>query len=127
VLVAGEADVAFLQPAEALHIDLIAGIDQDVGNGRVGQQRFQGAQAEHLVLDVLDHLLALGRVEGHVLLGQETLHQDSHLIAQFRRRQVGHHLQVDPFEELPVDHDLGLLEAAVVGSLLLNAYRVGQY
>ena len=35
-----------LQPAEALDVDLVGAVDQDVGHGRIGHQRRQRADAE---------------------------------------------------------------------------------
>ena len=47
-------DVGQLQPAVALDVDLVVAVDQDVRHRRVGHQRLERAEAEHLVLDVAD-------------------------------------------------------------------------
>ncbi len=57
----GEAGLGFLDLAAPLDEDDRRGVDHDVGDRRVLEQRLQRPEPEQLVEDVLDQLLALGR------------------------------------------------------------------
>ena len=77
-----------LEHAVALDEDLGVAVDQDVGDGRVLEQRLERPEAEQLVEDVADQLLALGLVERLVLL-RELLVDD---VADFRLDLLARHL-----------------------------------
>jgi len=51
-----------LQLAATLDVDLIRAVDQDVGNGVIGEQLFQRTEPEDLVLNLFDDALARGVV-----------------------------------------------------------------
>ena len=63
VVVVAELDLGFLQLAAALHVDLVRPIDEDVADGRVLQQHFQGAEAKGLVEHLVDQPLTLHAIE----------------------------------------------------------------
>ena len=54
-----EADVGFHHAAGALDVDVVEAVDHDVADGGILEQRLQRAEAEDLVEDLLDELLAL--------------------------------------------------------------------
>ena len=63
VLGVAEAHVGALEPAEALDVHLVRRVDEDVGDGRIGQQRRQRTHADRLVGQLLGQPDALGLVE----------------------------------------------------------------
>ena len=62
-----EADVGALEPAEPLDVHLVGAVDEDVADGRVGQQRRQRTHADRLVGQLLGQPDALGLVERECL------------------------------------------------------------
>ena len=89
-----------------------AAVDQDVGDARVGQQRLQGAQAQHLVLDVAHQVAPLGAVDDHVLFGQQPLDHRAQFLAQPGVGQALHRLQVEAGQQELVHLHLHLLVGA---------------
>ena len=71
VLVVLERGGHLLEHAAALHVHLLVGVHQDVVDRRVAQQRLERPEAEDLVEDVAEDLLALGHRERLVLLGEQ--------------------------------------------------------
>ena len=57
VLIVAEGDVGQLEQAPAFDVDLLAAVHQDVGDGRVLQQRLERTQAEHFVQHFVADLL----------------------------------------------------------------------
>ena len=55
-----EDGVGELELALALDIDLLGAVDHDVGDGLVGEQRLERAEAEHVVDEEADDLALLG-------------------------------------------------------------------
>ena len=60
-----------LEDAVLLDEDLLVGVDQDVGDRRVLEQRLERAEAQHLVEQLLDQEVELARVERGRLVDQE--------------------------------------------------------
>ncbi|MNT33584.1 hypothetical protein D3C72_1695180 [compost metagenome] len=94
MLLVGEAHVGQLQPAAPLHVDAGGRVDQDVRHGRVGHQQLDGAEAQHLVLDVADQRAPLDVVERLGLFLQQPPDHGRDFLPQgvglegFERRQV---------------------------------------
>src|SRR5438128_2653714 len=63
--VVAETGVDALEDALALDEDVIAAIDEDVGDGLVGEQRLERAEAEDLVEQVVLDLRLLGEAQGN--------------------------------------------------------------
>ena len=101
-----EADRRRLQHAVALDEDLVVAVDQDVGDGRVLEQRLERAQAEQLVEDVADQLLALGLIERLVLLGQLFVDDVADLRLDLLAGHFVERRQVDKVEQALVQLDL---------------------
>ena len=68
-----EGDGGFFKDAAALDVDVFVGVDEDVGDGLVFEQRFERAEAKDLVDDFLGELVALGAAEGNALFAEELL------------------------------------------------------
>ena len=109
---------ARLEHAVALDEHAVVAVDQDVGDRRVLEQRLERAEAEQLVEDVGDQLLALGMVERVILLRQ-LLGDD---VADFRLDLLARHLferlKVDEVEQtlVKLDLELGMLVALGEGA-----------
>ena len=88
-------------------------VDQDVGDRRVLEQRLERAEAEQLVEDVADQLLALGMVERVVLLGQLLGDDVADFGLDLLARHLVERLQVDEVEQplVKLDLELGVLVA----------------
>ena len=104
-----EAHVGQLQQSLALHVDLLVAVHQDVGDGRVLQQRFERSQAEdfvqHLMADAL--LFGGGEQVGFLLHhGQDGL---PHFGAYAVVIDAGEGLQVDALQQLAVQGEFQLL------------------
>ncbi|OEZ92257.1 hypothetical protein JAB9_46270 [Janthinobacterium sp. HH107] len=123
--VVGEADVAQLQAAMALDIHLPIGVDEDVGHAGIGQQRFERAEAEHLVLDVADQRAPFQLVDHHIVFREHVADEDFQLFADLLARQALHALQVDAVEQRLVGAVLELLVAvarcALVRGIVIQA------
>ena len=63
MLVILEAQLGLLEPSLALHVNLIAAIDQDVRHRPVGEQGFERPQAEEFVEDIGDQRFPLEQTE----------------------------------------------------------------
>jgi hypothetical protein len=105
--------------AAPLDVHLAAGVDQDVGHGRVVQQRLERAEAEHLVLDVEHQVMALLLVQDDALFLDDALDQQRQLVLELLAGQALQALQVDPVE----DHLVHRLLQFLVG--LLRRFRHG--
>ena len=88
-------------------------VDQDVGDRRVLEQRLERPEAEQLVEDVADQLLALGMVERVVLLGQLLGDDVADFGLDLLARHLVERLQVDEVEQplVKLDLELGMLVA----------------
>ena len=99
-----------LQLAEALDVDPLVRVDQDVGDRGVLQEGLDGPEARELVHDLVDELAELARVErdtlGQNVVGDELVH----LLAQLRSRcslDVG---EIELVDQLAVQRHLGIDE-----------------
>ena len=107
--VVAEAAVGPVQLARALHVDVLVVVDQDVGDRRVVQQRFQRAVAEHLVLDVDDELFFLPHVERDLFLREDALDESAELALErflVERRRSG---EIENLDDALVDASLELV------------------
>src|SRR2546425_2254284 len=115
VLVIAEDDRRRLEPAESLDVDLTRGVDQDVGDVRVAQERLDRPEAVDLVQDLLAEPFAVTHAEGDRLLLDE--HGDRALqlrggLVHLDARQVG---QVNAVEQLAMDAELQVLVGPLDG------------
>ncbi len=97
-----------LELAAALDVDLLVGVDQDVADRRVAQQRLERPEAEDLVDDVAEDHLALGHAERHALFGDQVEQQRADLRLGARPLGRRERLEVQAVEQLAVDVGLQL-------------------
>ena len=97
-----------IELAAALDVDVLVGVDQDVADRRVAQQRLERAEAEDFVDDVAENRVALAHAERHALFGDQVEEQRADI--GFGARPLGRcqRLEVQPVEQLPVDVGLEL-------------------
>ena len=117
-----EAHAAGLEHAAALDIDAFVAVDQDVGDGRVLEQRLERAEPGHLVEDLGDEVVELLLVERQPLdqdvLGDQLLDVRADLVlGQLLQRR-----QVDLLDQPAVQADLGV-EQLVAEQRIATAWR----
>ncbi len=92
-----------LDLAAPLHVDVAVPVHQNVVHRRVFQQGLERPQPEDLVLDRLDQALALFEGEQHVLLVEDKLGGQRHVVGDPIFTDLAHPRQIQVFEELVVD------------------------
>ncbi|MNQ94448.1 hypothetical protein D3C85_1099660 [compost metagenome] len=101
--VVAKVHIGPLQLAEALDVDRLGPVDQDVRHRAVGQQRLQRAEAEHLVGDLLDDQLATGHADRRRMIVQQAQADLADLLGCLGRLQAVEQRQVHDLEQLLVD------------------------
>ena len=96
------------EDAGAFDVDVLVGVDEDVVDRRVAQQRLERPEAEDLVEDVAEDLLAFGDADRRVLLGHQL--EDERADFAFGALPIhrGQRLEVQPVEQLAMDVALQL-------------------
>ena len=74
-----------LEHAAALDEHVLVGVDQDVADRRVAQQRLERPEAEHLVDQLAEQRVALAQAERRALLGEQLAEQRADLALGARR------------------------------------------
>src|SRR5262249_26520693 len=97
----------------ALDVHLARGVDQDVADVGVAHQRLDGAEAVHLVEDLLAELLARALREGQGLLLDQLGGRAAPLGIRASHVHTSEVAEVDAVDQLAVDAELQLLVAAV--------------
>jgi hypothetical protein len=109
VLVVLELDARLFELAAALDVNLLRRVDEDVGDGRVGEQGLQRPEAEQLVADFADEPLAVGRGERRVLGQQEVFGEAGDLGVELLGFELAELGQVHPVDDGAVQARLHLL------------------
>ena len=91
-----------LELALALDVDVLVGVDQDVADRRVAQQRLERPETEDFVDDVGEERLALGHAERHALFGDQLEQQRPDFRFRSRAIRRRQRLEVQPVEQFPV-------------------------
>ncbi len=112
VVVVLEHDVGFFQHAAALDVHHLGGVDQNVADGRVLQQRLQRAQPEDLVHHLVGQAGALAGTERHAVLAHQLQHDGEQLLAPASVFQIQQFLQIDLVDELAMYRRLDFLLGA---------------
>ena len=97
--------------AVPLGIDLKRSVDQDVRDGGVGQQGFDGPQAQHFVLNGLDDEAAFGFIKRQFVRGNPVFGQRLELGAQAIGGHGFHALPVHERQDFLVDAGLDVVQA----------------
>ena len=100
--VAAECNVSPLQLALALHVDLLGSVDQDVGDGRVAEQRLQRPQSKYLVLDGLHDLCPRFGAQRGGLLFENFVGRIADLLSGLIWRNAGDQRQIETIQQLGV-------------------------
>ena len=116
-----KADVGQFEQAAPLHVDLLVGVDQNVGDGGILQQRLQRPQAEHFVQHFVADLLFFERAEQRRLGVDQRDHRLAHFAAHALVVDGGQRFQVDLVHQLAVQGELQLLIFGLQRSLGLAA------
>jgi hypothetical protein len=105
-----EAHVRALQLPVPLHVYLVEGVDQDIGDARVVDQRLQRPQPKDLVQDLLDELFPLLEVEGRGLAVQQAPDDLPNLGDRLFFVARAERAEVQPLEQLSVHSRAYLLK-----------------
>ena len=108
-----EAQAGWLSFAGAFHVNLVVAVDQDVGDGRVFEQRLERTQAENLIQNFARQTFAFGEAERNRFAVHGVADQQQHFFASRRARCAAQFFQVQPVENLAMKIRLDLL---VLGS-----------
>ena len=98
-----------VQFAAAFHVDAVRRGHQDVADGGVLQQRFERAEAEDLIQDLLDDAVLFHQAEGRLLFFHEPGDGGANFRADAFAGHGGERLQVDPVQQFAVERELQLL------------------
>ena len=104
-----ETDRGQFEQTPALHVHLLVPVNENVGDGRVLQQRLERTQAENLVQDLLADLLALKRAQQRLLAVHERDDRLPHFRADALVVDCGQRLQVDLVQQFAVKRELQFL------------------
>ena len=97
------------EQALALDVDLLVAVDQNVGDGRVLQQRLERAQAEDLVQNLFGDLLLFERAEQRRLVVDQRDDRLAHFGAHALVVDGRQRFEVDLVQQLAVKRELQLL------------------
>ncbi len=103
-----ETHLGRFELAKALHVDVLVCVDQDIGDGRILEERFDRAKAGQLIEHFLNEIPELTRIERHALgehiVGDELVH----LLAQLRPRHPLDMREIELVDQLAMQLDLGV-------------------
>ena len=105
------------EDAGALDVHLLVGVDEDVVDVRVAEQRLERAEAEDLVEDVAEDLLALGHADRRGFLGHQLEHERADFGFGALPIDGGQRLEIQAVQQLLVNVrlELDVLRARRVG------------
>lgn len=98
-----KSHIGELELAASLHINVLGGVDQNIGDGRVGQQRLERSESEHFVAYVPHQLAPLDLVDGDALLVDDHLDQARKFLLDLLARQALQLFQLDPIDDRLMD------------------------
>ncbi len=108
-----EAQAGGLELAGAFHINLVVAVDQDIGDGRVFEQRFQRTQAEDFIENFAGQALPFGEAKRDSLTVHRVAYQQQNFFASRGAGGASQFFQVQTVENLAVKVGFDLL---VLGS-----------
>ena len=97
-----------LEHAAALHVHLLVGVDQDVADRRVAQQRLERPEPEDFVEHLAEERLALARLSGVAFFGEQLEEQRADFALRARAIGLRQRLEVQAVEQLLVNVGLQL-------------------
>ncbi len=117
VLVVFERQPGDFQFAGALDVDAVEAVDENVGDGRILEERFERAEAENFVENLARQLLALGKAERHGLAVDRTADEDKNFFARGIAGGAAEFFEVETVEDLAMQVRLDLLVVAAFKGL----------
>ena len=97
--VIGETDRRGAHPAVDLDIALARTIDHDVGDAVLSEERLQGSEAQNVVADVFEKLLALGAGHNRRAKGEDFAGQLADFLAGVRYGELGQFAEIDAVDQ----------------------------
>ena len=116
-----------LEHPVAFDVHVAGGVDQDVVDRLVAQQRLEGTEVEHFVQHVAENRLPLAQRHGCARLREQAGRQGPDLGLGARSVRLGERFEIEATQQLAVDLrlDLEILRAALVLLCGGNAARGG--
>src|ERR1700756_3132033 len=109
--------------AAPFDVDLPRAVDHDVGHGLVLDQRFEGAEPEHIGDQRLDELALLDKVQLDLGLGQQVLDPAAELRLEHCPGHLGSRSHVHVFEDERLDLSLSRVDHGAVGPSRAGSVR----
>ena len=103
-------DVCQFQHSLALDVDLLVGVDQDVGDRRIGQKRLQRAEAENLVEHFLRQPLPFLQVHRRRFAGENRFEYRADLAANILPLDFVQAVEVEFLDKLAMNRSLHVAE-----------------
>ena len=123
-----EMDLGLVELAEALDEAQLVGIDEDVGDGRVLEQRLDRTIAGHLVDDLFGEQLELALIERNLLGAHVVGHIGGDLLDQLRPRQLLEHGQIEFIDDAVVQLELLFEQRRTpLNQILVEAVGTGDF
>src|ERR1700761_3336898 len=99
-----ERDICSLQQTAALNIDRVIGVHQNIADCRIIQKRFNRAEAEHLIDDLLRKLVTFDAAQRNTLSRQKPLNQGKQLLlSRTRLVELTQSVQVETLDQFLVN------------------------
>src|SRR4029450_9854763 len=95
--------VGLFQQAFTLDVNPLIGIDQNIGNGWIGQKRLQRTQPEYLVQHLLDEAFAPLQVHGSGFAMNNSFENQADLTPYFFAIHIGKLVEIQFLNQLSVD------------------------
>jgi hypothetical protein len=108
VAVVLEGRVDPLEDPAALDVDVLVGVDQDVVDRRVAQDRLERSEAEHLIDELAVQDIALSHADRHAFFAEQLVDERLDLAFGARAVRAGERFEVEAVQQLLVNVGLEL-------------------
>ena len=117
VLVVFERQAGDFELAGALDVDAVEAVDENVGDGRILEQRLERAEAENFVENLARQALAFGKAERHGLAVDRIADEDKNFFAGGIAGGAAEFFEVEAIEDLAMQVGFDLLVVAALKGL----------
>ncbi len=97
-----------LELPSALHEHVLVGVDENIADARVAQERLEWPEAEDLVHQLAEQHVAFAEAERHPLFGQQLADERTNLAFSAGPIGLGQGLEVQPVQQLLVNNGFQL-------------------
>ena len=126
VTIALKSNAGLDELAVTLDVDVFVGVDQDVGNRWILQQRLKRPQPKHLVQNFLGETVSFRQAYRQMILTKEPLQNRLHLAAQFLTALGLDGIHVEHAQEFLMDAGLQIrITLPAVGERRFFSHRTG--